>query len=180
MLTKARSCNPRSHNKVDVDLPEPGVWYAGLFAFLPFESVGLAVTIMSNRANGWLYEPSITADQGEWLDYRVMVPPKASALRVFLKGNGLTQAEDTRGSGDADLYIRRDASPTLSDYDYRPWRDGSEVRHICSAHIRKLLGWVGVAKCSMSSSTDRIRWMTTTTNMFKAMMVVMEILHGSL
>lgn len=56
----------------------------------------------------------LAAAQGP-LYFRLDVPEEASALRFSISG----------GSGDADLYVRHDALPTLDAYDCRPYLDGN-------------------------------------------------------
>jgi endonuclease I len=57
----------------------------------------------------------LSAATGEVLDYAIDLPAGASDLRVAISG----------GSGDADLYLRRDAEPTTSSYDCRPYLNGN-------------------------------------------------------
>ena len=55
--------------------------------------------------------------------YTFSVPAGATNLLIGISG----------GSGDADLYVRRNAPPTTSAYDCRPWRAGNN--EACSASI---------------------------------------------
>ncbi|MCF7837803.1 MAG: choice-of-anchor D domain-containing protein [Candidatus Marinimicrobia bacterium] len=48
--------------------------------------------------------------------YMLEVPPGATLLRIVISG----------GTGDADLYVRRDSAPTLDDWDYRPYLYGND------------------------------------------------------
>jgi len=52
---------------------------------------------------------------GDELHFEIVIPEGASNLNVQLSG----------GSGDADLYLRADAPPTVSAYDCRPWLFGN-------------------------------------------------------
>src|SRR5690606_23035680 len=47
--------------------------------------------------------------------YTIEVPEGASKLEIQMSG----------GTGDADLYVRYGAEPTVSDWDYRPYRWGN-------------------------------------------------------
>jgi hypothetical protein len=58
---------------------------------------------------------SLTGDSATWRYYRITVPSGQSQLKVTMSG----------GTGDADLYVRRGAVPTLSAWDYRPWLGGN-------------------------------------------------------
>ncbi|NRT57907.1 pre-peptidase C-terminal domain-containing protein [Sphaerotilus uruguayifluvii] len=57
----------------------------------------------------------ISGAYGSQRYYTIEVPAGASALAISIAGT----------SGDADLYVRRGALPTLSSWDYRPYRSGS-------------------------------------------------------
>jgi hypothetical protein len=54
-------------------------------------------------------------EQGSELLFSLEVPTGASDLQFAISG----------GSGDADLYVRYGAAPTVTDYDYRPYRSGN-------------------------------------------------------
>ncbi|WP_196139555.1 PKD domain-containing protein [Aliikangiella sp. G2MR2-5] len=57
----------------------------------------------------------LSAAQGEELHYKIQVPQGASNLNFSISS----------GSGDADLYVRYNAAPTTSQYDYRPYKNGN-------------------------------------------------------
>ncbi|WP_223668735.1 S8 family peptidase [Kangiella shandongensis] len=59
---------------------------------------------------------NISGAQGSWNHYYVDIPAGMSVLDVQITG----------GSGDADLYVRQGAQPTLSSYDCRPYQWGNE------------------------------------------------------
>ena len=48
--------------------------------------------------------------------YTISVPAGQDALEISITG----------GTGDCDLYVRKDAQPTMTDYDYRPYQVGNE------------------------------------------------------
>nr|WP_305885105.1 S8 family serine peptidase [Pleionea sp. CnH1-48] len=58
---------------------------------------------------------STSAAKGEELHYYVDVPAGASNLSISLSG----------GSGDADLYVKSGAKPSVSSYDCRPYKNGN-------------------------------------------------------
>lgn len=68
---------------------------------------------------GQLWNGSVRRDLhpigGVPLLYKLNVPAGATNLRIRISG----------GSGDADLYVRRDQQPTTEKYDCRPWKVGN-------------------------------------------------------
>lgn len=68
-------------------------------------------TVLSNGVP----ETGLSGSQGAELDFVLSVPAGASDLEFDISG----------GSGDADLYVRFGAAPTLNTYDCRPWLNGN-------------------------------------------------------
>jgi serine protease len=62
-----------------------------------------------------LLDTAGTANTGAWKNYTVTVPAGKTKMTVTMTGS----------NGDADLYIKKAAQPTLSSYDFRPYLDGS-------------------------------------------------------
>jgi hypothetical protein len=54
---------------------------------------------------------NISGIEGSEKFYRIIVPTGQTKFEIKMSG----------GTGDADLYVKRDAPPTTSDYDYRPY-----------------------------------------------------------
>ena len=54
--------------------------------------------------------------QGQELHYKMQVTENAQNLRFAISG----------GTGDADIYVRFNAAPTTSDWDYRPYKNGNQ------------------------------------------------------
>jgi vibriolysin len=52
---------------------------------------------------------------GSWKHFKITVPASQSQLKI----------EQSLGTGDADLYVKRGAQPTLTVYDYRPYLGGN-------------------------------------------------------
>jgi len=50
-----------------------------------------------------------------WQNFKIAVPAGATSLTIVMSG----------GTGDADLYVKHGAVPTLSVYDYRPYQSGN-------------------------------------------------------
>ncbi|SKA63279.1 Zn-dependent metalloprotease [Enterovibrio nigricans DSM 22720] len=59
---------------------------------------------------------NLSGVRGDTLFYRFAIPDDENSLRVELSG----------GTGDADLYLRKGASPSLTEYDCRPYYWGNE------------------------------------------------------
>lgn len=59
--------------------------------------------------------PGLNAEQNAVLYYKLVVPAGTASVTVTL----------AEGSGDADLYIRQDAKPTGSSFDFRSWNTGN-------------------------------------------------------
>lgn len=74
----------------------------------------------SDLANGET-RSGLSGAQGSWQYFTITLPEGASDLAVQISG----------GSGDADLYLRRGAQPTTSQYDCRPYIGGNNES--CSA-----------------------------------------------
>lgn len=58
----------------------------------------------------------VTGTTGSWYYYRLSVPANQGSLAFAIEG----------GSGDADLYVKHGAPPTLQVFDYRPLRSGND------------------------------------------------------
>jgi Zn-dependent metalloprotease len=56
-----------------------------------------------------------SASTGSWKHFKIAVPTGQSQLKI----------EQSGGTGDADLYVKRGAQPTSSVYDYRPYLNGN-------------------------------------------------------
>jgi len=86
-----------------------------------FSGVSLTATVIAPNPsqcvllNG-IAETGISGSTGATFACEVAVPAGAQNFKV-----------DMAGGGDADLYVKKGAAPTLSSYDCRPWLDGSSV-----------------------------------------------------
>ena len=72
---------------------------------------GGGVTTLSNNQT----VTGISVATGAWAYYKITVPSGQSSLKITMSG----------GTGDADLYVKLGAQPTLSSYDYRPYLTGN-------------------------------------------------------
>jgi serine protease len=59
--------------------------------------------------------PNLSGGAGSWRYFKITVPAPHNTLNVTISG----------GSGDADLYVRRGALPTLTAWDGRPYLNGN-------------------------------------------------------
>ncbi|WP_168204128.1 pre-peptidase C-terminal domain-containing protein [Aliikangiella coralliicola] len=64
---------------------------------------------------GSLEKSNLSGEKGEWRYYSVDIPAGTANLTVKING----------GSGDADLYVRKNQQPTEGSYDCRPWINGN-------------------------------------------------------
>jgi large repetitive protein len=58
--------------------------------------------------------------QGSEVFYKIQVPAGQDQLEILTTG----------GTGDVDFYVRRDALPTTTSWDYRPYKPGNEEREV--------------------------------------------------
>jgi Zn-dependent metalloprotease len=72
---------------------------------------GGGVTTLSNGQT----VTGISVGTGAWVYYKITVPSGQTQLKITMSG----------GTGDADLYVKLGAQPTLTSYDYRPYLTGN-------------------------------------------------------
>lgn len=58
---------------------------------------------------------NLSGATGSWQYFKITVPSSQTSLAINMSG----------GSGDADLYVKFGAQPTLTSYDYRPYLNGN-------------------------------------------------------
>ncbi len=109
---------------VEVRSPKAGTWYIMVRGYQAFSGItlvaqyaatatddatvlksGLAVTGISGAANSEKF-------------YKIEVPADQAKLEIVLSG----------GTGDVDLYVRRDVRPTTKEWDYRPYMIGNNEK----------------------------------------------------
>ncbi len=104
---------------VTIDNPVGDTWYIMLRGRTAYSGVTLnadywfagTVKLLSNGVP----ETDLAGAEGSERFYRIIVPSGQTKLEIKMYG----------GTGDADLYVKRDAPPTTSDYDYRPYKIGN-------------------------------------------------------
>lgn len=93
-----------------------GRYFVMLYGYSAFDGVSLVGRYAEgDDTSGDFSKLNLADSKGRWLHYSVQLPEGVSNLSVTISG----------GNGDADLYVRRGAQPTLSTYDCRPWRYGN-------------------------------------------------------
>lgn len=105
---------------VHVDSPAAGTWHIMLRGYSAYSGLTLeasysAATSIVPLTNG-VPKTGLAAAQGTQQSFRIEVPAGQSKLEISISG----------GSGDCDLYVKRGALPTTSDYDYRPFLFGND------------------------------------------------------
>jgi len=104
---------------VTIENPQGGTWYIMLRGRTAYSGVTLnadywftgTVTLLDNGVP----VTNISGIEGSEKFYRIIVPTGQTKFEIKMSG----------GTGDADLYVKRDAPPTTSDYDYRPYLIGN-------------------------------------------------------
>ncbi len=105
----------------------PGTYYILIKAAKAYEGVMLLVQYSGNGGGGGEPSPVVTLSNGVPVPnisgaagaekfYKIDVPAGQQKLEIRMSG----------GTGDADLYVRKGAKPTTSDYDYRPYLTGND------------------------------------------------------
>jgi len=109
-----------NNETVTINNPEGGTWYIMLRARTAYSGVTLnahywfagSVTLLNNGVP----VTDISGSEGSERYYRIIVPSGRETLEISISG----------GTGDADLYVKRDAVPTTTDSDHRPFLIGNE------------------------------------------------------
>lgn len=109
-----------NNETVTVESPAAGTWYIMLRGYTTYSGLTLAATYSATMSiapldNG-VPVTALAGSTGSELYFSIEVPASQSKLQVTISG----------GTGDCDLYLKKDALPTTSDYDYRPFLVGNE------------------------------------------------------
>jgi hypothetical protein len=110
-----------NNEAVTIDKPTAGAWYIMIRAHQSFSGVtllatygGTAPSTVVTLQNGVpVTGISGTADGENF--YQITVPSGQAKLEIVMSG----------GTGDADLYVRKGAKPTTTEWDYRPYLSGN-------------------------------------------------------
>jgi hypothetical protein len=100
--------------------PVAARYYIRLYAYTAFSGVslramyGIEATAVIPLTNG-VTVTNISGAQNQYRPFDIVVPAGTSSLKIETWG----------GTGDADLYVRRDGPPSTSTWDYRSWNYGN-------------------------------------------------------
>jgi serine protease len=100
--------------------PQAGTWHVGIRAYSSFSGVTLQASWDTGGGSGGggnqgFTETGLSASRSSWIHRTVDVTSAGDNMVVTISGS----------SGDADLYVRYNARPTTSNWDYRPYLNGS-------------------------------------------------------
>lgn len=112
-----------------------------------------AVTGGTNSAAGYPVT-GLSQTQGNWLNYSVVAPAGATNLTVTMSG----------GNGDADLYVRYNATPTISAYDCRPYQGGNNESCSINSPVSGGTYYIGLHAYSAFSNATLNVTFTSSTN----------------
>jgi len=109
-----------NNETVTVENPAAGTWYIMLRGYTAYSGVTLVASYSASISivplvNGVPVTGLSGATSSE-LYFSINVPASQSKLQISISG----------GTGDCDLYVKRGALPTTSDYDHRPFLVGNE------------------------------------------------------
>ena len=122
--TSSWDCRPyRAGNSESCSFPSPqaGTWHVMLRGYSAFSGVTLTGSYQTgsggggNQLQNGVPVTGLSGGAASERRYTFTVPAGAPNLVIGISG----------GSGDADLYVRRNAQPTTSTYDCRPYRAGN-------------------------------------------------------
>jgi len=116
----AQSATAGADESVHIDSPESGTWYILLYGYSDYDDVSLTAAYGTSDAVCTLRDESpidgLSGPSGSRAWYAIDVPAGQAGIAFYLHG----------GAGDCDMYIKRGAKPTESDWDYRPVDLGNE------------------------------------------------------
>ncbi len=108
---------------VQIDNPSSGTWYIMIRGYQAFTGITLVATYgggttpdttVTTLQNG-VAVTGIKGAAGTETFYKIIVPAGQMKLEIATYG----------GTGDVDLYVKKDAKPTTSSWDYRPYLIGN-------------------------------------------------------
>lgn len=98
---------------------QSGTYYVSIKGYEAFSGVSLKATYSKvtdpNELSNGVAKTGLSASTNETLEFNIKVPAGQSSLKVEING----------GSGDADLYVRKNSKPTDNNYDCRPYEAGN-------------------------------------------------------
>jgi len=108
-----------NNETVTVANPDAGTWFIMLRGYTAYSGATLTATYsaamtITPLTNG-VGVTSLTGSAGSELYFSIVVPAGQTKLEISMSG----------GTGDADLYVKKDSLPTTTSYDYRPYLSGN-------------------------------------------------------
>jgi len=97
--------------------------YIKLIGYSAYSGVDLVATISDGNVDEFP-KTNLSASKGSWLRYTYTVPAGVSQIEVKSSG----------GSGDSDMYVQKDAAPTKTVYDCRPFLSGNNESCVISVN----------------------------------------------
>jgi len=120
--TRSYDCRPYrngNNERCAINPAQAGTWHVLLRAYANFSGVSLLASFNENTPGGStgssLTENNLSGSRDTWQHFTLDVPAGMSTLNAGISG----------GRGDADIYVRFGATPTLSRYNCRPYRNGN-------------------------------------------------------
>ena len=109
-----------SNETVTVESPAGGTWYIMLRGYTAYSNLTLLATYSASVSiiplTNDVPVTGLSGATGTEVLFSINVPNGQTKLQIAISG----------GTGDCDLYVKRGAVPTTSDYDYRPFLPGNE------------------------------------------------------
>ncbi|MBN1507439.1 MAG: pre-peptidase C-terminal domain-containing protein [Sedimentisphaerales bacterium] len=107
--------------KVEIANPSAETWYVMIRGPEAYSGLTLVATYSTGSDTTTTLQSGVPLSNlagaaGSESFYKIEVPAAQGSLKIEISG----------GTGDADLYVKKGAKPTTTDYDYRPYRAGSE------------------------------------------------------
>ncbi len=101
----------------------PGKYYVMLHGYRSYSDVSLTGSYTGGDGddgddgkNGNGTETDLSASMGEWLHFSDRIPEGVKTLTITIS---------SESRGDADLYVRQGSQPTESEFECRPYQNGS-------------------------------------------------------
>ncbi|MFC3647251.1 S8 family serine peptidase [Planctobacterium marinum] len=116
-----RSWNSGNSESCTISNVQTGTYYVKVHAYSTYSGASLTGSFTDNSGGGSGGQGSsgeltdLSASRNNWLHYTFDMPAGMSTADFSISG----------GTGDADLYIRKGAQPTTSNYDCRPYESGN-------------------------------------------------------
>ena len=113
-----------TEQEVSINYPAAGTWYILLYGYQSYSNVSLKATYGIYGSFSMLYDESpvtgLSGGAGSEDCYAIDVPSGQDGMLLMLSG----------GTGDCDMYIRKDYRPTETEYDSRPSDPGNSTESI--------------------------------------------------